>query len=458
VLGGAAPPSLERRLGPWDAAAIVISNVIGVGIFITPSFIATLLPNRMAILGVWAIGGVLALFGALAYAELAARSPEAGGEYVYLREAFGGLAAFLTGWTSFVAGFSGAIAAGGVGIAAYLDRLIPGVGNAVPIGAWHIGPLAMTLSLRALVAIAVIVALALVQMRGVALGRVLQNALTTLKVVALLVFAGVGLLVTRVSTHAAFSDPVPLKATSWLFALVPVMFSYSGWNAAVYVAEEIKHPVRNVPRALIIGTAGTVALYLALNALYLRVVPHVDLSGTVRTVPCAVPSGSYCDGFAVIDLSGATIAVDTYAYLGAKPACRSRWAEGTRVASLSGVWQQRAAGASTLSVLALSSCDDLDGPAQAGGSAAPSSDEVHQLVGGWVPGRLVSVHGVVVARWKSSSGAFGLAMQDPDGAASSGVRLVRSRTSTIPASAPEVGDWIRVTARTARDGEHLLEL
>jgi basic amino acid/polyamine antiporter, APA family len=280
VLGGAAPPSLERRLGPWDAAAIVISNVIGVGIFITPSFIATLLPNRMAILGVWTIGGALALFGALAYAELAARSPEAGGEYVYLREAFGGLAAFLTGWTSFVAGFSGAIAAGGVGIAAYLDRLIPGVGNAAPIGAWHVGPLSMTLSLRAIVAIGVIMALALVQMRGVALGRVLQNSLTTLKVIALLVFAAVGLLMTRVNTHA-FSGDVPLKATSWLLALVPVMFSYSGWNAAVYVAEEIKHPVRNVPRALLIGTVGTVALYLALNALYLRVVPQEQFLGGV---------------------------------------------------------------------------------------------------------------------------------------------------------------------------------
>jgi len=185
---------------------------------------------------------------------------------------------------------------------------------------------------------------------------------------------------------------------------------------------------------------------------------HVDLSGTVRTIPCAVPSGSYCDGFAVVDASGASIAVDTYSYLGAKPACRSRWAEGARVASLSGVWQQRAAGASALSVLALSSCDDLDGASPAEGRPAPSSDEVHQLVTGWVPGRLVSVRGVVVARWKSSSGAFGLAMQDPGGAASSGVRLVRSRTSTVPASAPEVGDWIRVTARTARDGEHLLEL
>lgn len=182
---------------------------------------------------------------------------------------------------------------------------------------------------------------------------------------------------------------------------------------------------------------------------------HVDMSGAVRTVPCAVPSGSYCDGFAVVDVSGATIAVDTYAYLGAKPVCRARWAEGTRVASLSGVWQQRAGGAAALSVLALSSCDDLDGPSAAEGSPAPSSDEVHQLVTAWVPGRLVSVRGVVVARWKSSSGAFGLAMQDPDGAASSGVRVVRSRSSPVPASVPDVGDWVRVTARTSVGGRFL---
>jgi APA family basic amino acid/polyamine antiporter len=281
VLGGAPLPSLERRLGPWDAAAIVISNVIGVGIFITPGFIATLLPNRAAMLGVWLLGGVLALFGALAYAELAARQPEAGGEYVYLREAFGGLAAFLTGWTSFVAGFSGAIAAGGVGVAAYLDKLIPGVGNETPIGAWHLGPLSVTLSIRALVAIAIIVALALVQMRGVGLGRVLQNSLTTIKVLALLVFAAVGFIVTGVSTSPAFPADSPVRVTSWLLALVPVMFSYSGWNAAVYVAEEIKEPVRNVPRALLIGTGGTVALYLALNALYLRVVPQDHFVGGV---------------------------------------------------------------------------------------------------------------------------------------------------------------------------------
>jgi APA family basic amino acid/polyamine antiporter len=273
--------SLDRRLGPFDAAAIVISNVIGVGIFITPGFVATLVPNRAAILGVWVLGGSLAFAGALAYAELAARQPEAGGEYVYLREAFGSLAAFLTGWTSFVAGFSGAIAAGGVGIAVYLDRLVPGAGSATPLAAWHIGPLAVTLSIRAFVAIAIILALAVIQMRGVGVGRLLQNSLTTLKVTALIAFAVVGFIVAGVSGETAYSADAPVRVSGWLLALVPVMFSYTGWNAAVYVAEEIRQPVKNVPRALMIGTGVTVALYLALNALYLRVVPQDQFSGTM---------------------------------------------------------------------------------------------------------------------------------------------------------------------------------
>jgi len=163
------PASLDRRLGPLDAAAIVISNVIGVGIFTTPGFVATILPDKTAMLFVWAIGGALALAGALAYAELAARRPQAGGEYVYLRESFGGLAAFLSGWTSFVAGFTGAIVAGGVGVAAYLGYFVPSAGDAAPIAVWRIGPLALTLSVRALVAIAFIAALALIQARGVVL-------------------------------------------------------------------------------------------------------------------------------------------------------------------------------------------------------------------------------------------------------------------------------------------------
>jgi basic amino acid/polyamine antiporter, APA family len=273
--------SLERHLGPLDAAAIVISNVIGVGIFITPGFVATLVPHRAAILGVWVVGGALAFAGALAYAELAARQPEAGGEYVYLREAFGSLAAFLTGWTSFVAGFSGAIAAGGVGIAVYLDRLVHGAGSATPIAVWHVGPLAVTFSIRAFVAIAIILALAFVQMRGVGVGRVVQNSLTTLKVTALIAFVVIGFIVAGGSGEMAYSASAPVRLSAGLLALVPVMFSYTGWNAAVYVAEEIRQPVKNVPLALMIGTGVTVALYLALNALYLRVVPQEQFSGAM---------------------------------------------------------------------------------------------------------------------------------------------------------------------------------
>jgi APA family basic amino acid/polyamine antiporter len=280
VTGSPSAP-LDRRLGPLDAAAIVISNVIGVGIFTTPGFVATLLPNKAAILAVWAIGGALALAGALAYAELAARRPQAGGEYVYLRESFGGLAAFLTGWTSFVAGFSGAIAAGGVGVAAYLDRFLPGAGSAAAIAAWHLGPLSLTVSNRALVAIAVIAALALIQARGVGPGRLVQNALTILKVGALTSFVIVGFTLAGPARAAPGPAAAPVAWTSWLIALVPVMFSYAGWNAAVYVAEEIREPAKNVPRALALGTISVVTLYLALNTLYLRVVPRQELVAAI---------------------------------------------------------------------------------------------------------------------------------------------------------------------------------
>ena len=122
-------PSLDRRLGPLDAAAIVVSNVIGGGIFFVPIIVAALVSDARAILFVWAVGGALAFAGAMAYAELAALRPHAGGEYVYLRDAYGPAAGFLSGWTSFVAGFSGAIAASAIALADYTGRFIPGGGR-----------------------------------------------------------------------------------------------------------------------------------------------------------------------------------------------------------------------------------------------------------------------------------------------------------------------------------------
>src|ERR687892_1724881 len=120
--------TLERRLGPLDGAAIIVSNVIGGTILFAPPFMAGLVPNPWLYLGLWVAGGALSFAGAMAYAELAALRPRSGGEYVYLKEAYGPLAAFLTGWTSFVAGFSGAIAASAAVLAFYLGRFIPGAG------------------------------------------------------------------------------------------------------------------------------------------------------------------------------------------------------------------------------------------------------------------------------------------------------------------------------------------
>lgn len=275
-----ASASLDRRLGPFDASAIVISNAIGVGIFTTPGVVAAMLPNGAAMLAVWAFGGALAFAGALAYAELAAWRPHAGGDYVYLRESFGSLAAFMTGWTSFVAGFSGAIAFGAVAVAGHADRFIPGIGDATVLASWHLGPLGLVVSNRAFAAIATIVVLALVQVLGVRPGRLLQNSLTTVTVMCLVAFVVVGLIVAQAPEAVAVAAHNP-PANGWLIAMVPVMFSYTGWNAAVYVAEEVRNPTRNVPIALALGTASVVALYMALNVLYIRVVPHHELVGAI---------------------------------------------------------------------------------------------------------------------------------------------------------------------------------
>ena len=167
-----------------------------------------------------------------------------------------------------------------VAVAGYLDRFIPGAGDASVIAGWTLGPFGLIISTRALVAIATIVSLALIQVRGVGPGRLVQNSLTTITVVALVAFVAAGLMVApSPPTAALVSQRAP--ATAWLIALVPVMFSYTGWNAAVYVAEEVRNPTRNVPLALAIGTASVVVLYLALNALYLRVVPRDELLGAI---------------------------------------------------------------------------------------------------------------------------------------------------------------------------------
>ena len=268
--------SLQRRLGPLDAAAIVVSNVIGGGIFFVPILVAGMVPHPWAMLSVWLGGGILAFAGAMAYAELAAVRPRAGGEYVYLREAFGMMAAFLTGWTSFVAGFSGAVAANAVVLAEYVGRFIPAAADNTPIMTVPLPGLPLVVSPRTVVALTAVAALTIVHARGLGPGRVVQNLLAVLKVSALVVFVAIGFSLGRGTLPPAGEGSVP--AAGWLLALVPVMFSYSGWNAAAYVAEEVRDPGRNVPIALGLGTFAVVVIYLALNALYLYAIPIADLA------------------------------------------------------------------------------------------------------------------------------------------------------------------------------------
>ena len=272
------PRTLERRLGPIDAAAIVIANVIGVGIFITPGFIAQNVLAPVAILGVWVAGGLLAFAGAMAYAELAALRPRSGGEYVYLREAFGSLAAFLTGWTSFIAGFAGAIAAAALGVAQYLGGFVPAANDPTPLVSVPLGPLSLVVSRRTLVALTAIVGLAYVHIRGLGPGRLVQNTLAGLKVGALTLFVAVGLTWGHGST-AHLSAAQVSGTTNFALAFLLVMFTYSGWNAASYVAEEIRNPGRNVPLALALGTGAVVVIYLGINFLYLYALPVNEIVG-----------------------------------------------------------------------------------------------------------------------------------------------------------------------------------
>lgn len=260
--------TLDRRLGPIDAAAIVVSNVIGGGIFFVPILVAQSIGDARAILLAWLVGGAFAFAGAMAYAELAALRPRAGGEYVYLREAYGPFAAFLTGWTSFVAGFSGAIAASAVALADYLGRFAPAAADATPLLTLPIPAVPLVISRKALVALTAIAALTLVHVRGLGPGRFVQNLLAAAKVSALVLFVAVGF-GTGNGSASHIVAPGAVGIAGLLLALIPIMFTYSGWNAAAYVAEEVRSPGRNVPLALGLGTVAVIAIYLALNALYL---------------------------------------------------------------------------------------------------------------------------------------------------------------------------------------------
>jgi APA family basic amino acid/polyamine antiporter len=272
------PSTLERRLGPFDAAAIIVSNVIGGGILFLSPAVARGVPDAWWFIGIWIVGGILAFAGAMAYAELAALRPRAGGEYVYLHEAYGRLAAFLTGWTSFIAGFTGAIATNALIIPFFLGRFIPWAGSSdaffslpLPWGAAPISPQTITV-------VTAIWLMTWVHLRGVGPGAFIGNILAALKVGAFLLFIVLGFALGTGNAANLNATAGPVALNPWLFALIPIMFTYSGWNAASYVAEEVRDPGRNAPKALFIGTAAVTLIYVFINILYIYVIPIGELA------------------------------------------------------------------------------------------------------------------------------------------------------------------------------------
>ena len=269
----------SAKFGAMDGAALVVSSVVGAGIFTVPAYVAGLAGSTVLSIALWLIGGLLALAGALCYAELATKFPRGGAEYVYLREAFGDTIGFLSGWTSFIAGFSGAIAAAAVGFAAHLTGAMPSL---LPRAVWTLGlgPVTLTLSATTGVAIALIAVFTIVSIAGVSASRLATNALALVIVVGLVVLAGAGALAP--SAHIAF--PAPAAGGAAISALVPIFFTYSGWNAAAYVAGEFRDPARNIPRALITGTLLVTALYIAINLILLKVMAPAGVAASATPV------------------------------------------------------------------------------------------------------------------------------------------------------------------------------
>ncbi|MCP4727211.1 MAG: amino acid permease [bacterium] len=281
---------LERQLGLFDSTMIIMGIVIGSGIFLTTGIMAETLPSASMILLAWLVGGVLTLAGALTYAELGALMPEAGGQYVYLREAYGPLSGFLFGWITFAVYVTGAIAAMSVAFAEYFSVFFPAFSNENFLLTQDINAFGLeftyTLSAGQVVASILIVVLSLVNYFGVLFGKIIQNFFTVLKIGTIIIFIIMGLAVSKnVSIdYTLIPDDFSLQQliTGFGISLIAVFWTFDAWNNITYVAGEIKDPGKTIPRALILGTAGVSLLYLLMNYVYLASLPMDEITGVLR--------------------------------------------------------------------------------------------------------------------------------------------------------------------------------
>jgi APA family basic amino acid/polyamine antiporter len=271
---------LQRKLGLFPATNIVIANMIGAGIFTTSGLLMTGLNDPVLMIALWAVGGVIALCGALSYGELGAAMPGAGGEYLFLSRLYHPIFGFLSGWVSFMVGFSAPIAASALGFSEYFSRAVP----AFPAWLENAGIMGPGLT-KKLLAVSVILIFTFIHYRGIKYGARIQNVLTLLKVllIAVLLIAGFasgnGDFTNFKDGEKALSGLAGFKTIG--LSLMWIMFAYSGWNASTYLGAEIKNPSKILPRSLIYGTGIVLFLYLGINVLYVYSINPGDMKDVI---------------------------------------------------------------------------------------------------------------------------------------------------------------------------------
>lgn len=271
---------LSRKLGLFPAINIVIANMIGAGIFTTSGLLLADLHDPRLMIILWIAGGIIALCGALSYSELGATYPEAGGEYMFLSRIFHPSLGFLSGWVSFVVGFSAPIAASAIGFSAYLLRALPEWSEGMAM-ATHLNPA----SFSKLISISVIILFSIIHSLGIKFGTRVQNILTILKVLLLIGFVGIVLLSGR--GDASHFTPLSQVGQGSIgiktigLSLMWIMFAYSGWNASTYIGSEIRNPKRNLPASLLTGTFVVIILYLLINVAFVYASDPEEMKGVI---------------------------------------------------------------------------------------------------------------------------------------------------------------------------------
>jgi APA family basic amino acid/polyamine antiporter len=275
-----AEEKLERKLGLFPATNIVVANMIGAGIFTTSGLLMSGLNDPLLMMILWAAGGIIALCGALSYGELGAAMPGAGGEYLFLSKLYHPVFGFLSGWVSFIVGFSAPIAASALGFSEYFTRAVPGLA-VWPQNAGITGP-ELT---KKILAVSVILIFTFIHYRGIKYGARIQNVLTLLKVLLIVVLLTAGFSSGKGDfSNFAKGGILPSGLAGWKtigLSLMWIMFAYSGWNASTYLGAEIKNPSRNLIGSLIYGTIIVLILYLGINILYVYGIEPEAMKGVI---------------------------------------------------------------------------------------------------------------------------------------------------------------------------------